>query len=145
MEDKITVQLPVDSDEFIEYKCPFCGKRFRLKTNEFNNPDRNNLMCVYCGISSNVNKYMPEEIEEYLQESAMSYVQSELDKVMKKMNHKSKFLTVKYKPGKKIKPNNVHLDESISSIVKCEKCNSKIKVEDGSVVKHYCPYCEVMF
>ena len=145
MEDKITVQLPVDSDGFIEYKCPFCDKRFRLKTNEFNNPDRDILMCVYCGISSNVNKYMPEEIEEYLQESAMSYVQSELDKVMKKMNHKSKFLTVKYKPGKKIELNNVHLDESISSIVKCEKCNSEIKVEDGSEVKHYCPYYEAMF
>lgn len=144
MEDNITIQLPMDSDGFIEYKCPFCNKRFRLNTNEFSNQNRDDLMCVYCGLSSEVKKFMPENIDRFLQESVAQYVQNKLNKAMKKINFKSNFLEVKYKPGKKIEPTNVHFDENISSIIRCGKCNNELKVEDGSEFKHYCPYCEVM-
>ena len=143
--NKITIQLPVDSDGFVEYRCPFCNNIFRLKTNEFNNLNKNSLMCVYCGISSNVNKYMPKDIEEFIQVSTMKYIQAELDNVMKKIKCKSKFISVKYQSMKKIETKNIHFDESVSSIIKCEKCNNKIKVKDGSELKHFCPYCEAMF
>ncbi len=145
MNEKLTIQLPVDSDGFVEYKCPSCNRIFRLKTNEFSDENGETLMCAYCGISSNVSKYMPEYMIKYIQECEAQYIQSKLDDALKKVNHKYKFLTVKYKPGKRIEPTKINLNENDFSIIKCNRCNSDIKVDDIREIVHYCPYCEVIF
>lgn len=145
MEDVIAVQIPVDSDGFIEYKCPFCKKRFRLKTNEFNKTDKRKLMCAYCGISSDVNKFIPEDVEKYIHESATQYVQSEVNSIMKQLNHNSKFFSISFKSGKPIEPKKIYMDEGMTTIINCKKCNKKIKIDDCNELKHCCPYCEEIF
>ena len=145
MEDKITIKLPTDMDMFIEYECPFCKRKYRLKTNEYNNEEKDELMCVYCGLTSSKNNFMPKAVERFIQDTAARYMQEEIDKQFSKFNMKSGIITMKYKAGKKIEPETVHLDEGISNIIVCSICKREIKVDEDGLIKHYCPYCEEIF
>ncbi len=140
---EISIELPTDMDGFVDYECPFCERRFRLKTNAFQNDDIQLLYCPYCGMSAEPNKFGTEELAKLIEENATRLAQEEIEKQLKKLARNSKGF-IKYKPGKKVTPQKVILDESINCKILCNKCDSEYKVGDGNSVIHYCPYCGEM-
>lgn len=141
---EIKVTLPTDMDGFLDYKCPFCDRHFRLNRNLFHNDDYESMFCPYCGLKSSVKSFMPEEIEEYIQESALSIVQKELDKNLSKLSVKSKYMKVSYTPSNKIVAKPIILDEYMASIYYCNACDVSIKTNDGEQIKHFCACCGEM-
>lgn len=134
----IQITIPNDNDNYIEYVCPFCGKTFRLETNEYNN---DSLSCVYCGLNDNGQKFIPVMVREYFSEYVSYCAKKEMDKSLSKLNSKSKFISIKYTPSKIEEPQIPSLSSKEFTIISC-KCDKNIKVEDSIEVAHYCPYCK---
>ena len=136
----IEVDLPKDSDGFVDYECPFCEKRFRLPINAFQNDNITLLYCPYCGLNSEPNRFGTAELNKLIEETAYRVAQDEIEKSLKDLARKSKGL-IKYKPAKKIETHNVILDEAISDRIVCNNCNMEYKVDDGEFAQHTCPIC----
>lgn len=136
----IAIDLPQDSDGFIEYECPFCEKRFRLPINAFQNDNISCLYCPYCSLSSEPNRFGTAELNKLIEETAYRAAQDEIEKSLKDIAKKSNGL-IKYKPAKKTETHNVILDETISDRIVCKNCNIEYKVDDGEFIQHTCPIC----
>lgn len=136
----ISVELPQDCEGYLEYECPFCERRFRLQVNAFQNDEIESLYCPYCGLSSEPEQFGTKELQQLIEETAARYVQEELDKSLTKLAKSSRGL-IKYKPDKKIEPQNIILDEAINDKIHCGKCDTQFKVDDGTAIMHTCPLC----
>lgn len=137
---KLTIELPKDSEGFVDYGCPFCGKRFRLPINALQNDKINKLYCPYCGLYSEPQRFATEELQQLIKETAAQFMQEKLDKSFSKLARNSKGI-IKYKPGKKIEPQKVILDEMFSNRIHCDKCDMDVKIDDSVVLLHTCPLC----
>lgn len=136
----LTIELPQDSEGFIDYECPFCERRFRLPINVFQDDNIQKLYCPYCGLYSAPSEFGTKELQQLIEETVAGYVQDELKKSLSKLARNSKGL-IKYKPGEKIVPQNVILDERINDKIHCDNCDVKFKVDDGTAIMHTCPIC----
>ncbi len=140
---EISVKLPVDSDGFIEYECPYCKKIFRLNKNLFNDSENYfSLHCPYCGIESEIGRFYTTAFVEYSQKITQQFASEELNKIFKSMERQTRnsLVKMKFKPTKSDAPSDLKLYAGIDKLEHCNICDNDYKIEVGFAIP-YCPYC----
>lgn len=140
MEEKISVNIPLDEEGNVEYACPMCDRLFRLKTNEFEGENCVEAMyCPYCGLNFPPNEFMPKHVMEYIKAQVVYYEEQKVQEELKRMSRKYKFM--QFKPKKIEAPESIHLDNVSLYGITCERCGKEVKIIENPSTHHYCPYC----
>lgn len=146
--DIINFSIPTDNDGCITFQCPFCNTYFKLDAGEVQEDDVIELFCPSCGLSSEPNKFLNEDIIERALIMAKNHMADMLNSSMKKMERQFKGSKgVTFKAGKKIKHEHektlYEVENELQSYeFKCCDKSGKIREIDKEVGP-YCPYCGV--
>ena len=150
-EKTFSIEIPLDSDGYAMFECPFCESEFKLMGAEYKADDQscNELFCPYCGLADSFDKFYTKEFVEHINELIQNYKNELLNGMLggmaKKIN-KNKNITMKFKPlkNKTIAPITSSDITETEEIIQCEICTKSEKVAFYSGhSKVFCAYCGV--
>ena len=144
---KIDINIDVlsDSDAFVSLQCPFCKEKFKLRTQDLQSDDLNNIFCPYCGLTDEVDQFITDEVKEQMRIIAQNHIKSILNNSFKKLKRKSNNntkLSLRLKKSFKMEDEKILCEIDDLEIVQLKSCNSAVKVD--SLAKQssiYCPFC----
>ena len=141
--DEVDLSLEIIPDEegFVSFECPFCNSDFMLKYDELG--DENEMFCPYCGLSSGVSDFYPQEVIEEAEKIVFNYATEELNKMVERFKkNNNKYVKWSYKPMKKLTINNITCEKVEAKKNICPNCGKKYKaLFSNEITILYCPYC----
>ncbi len=78
-----TISIPCDNYGFVTLQCPLCNDRFKLTGDDFQREDLLCIFCVYCGLYSEANTFLTDEVTKQTQIIAENFAKSSLHNFMK--------------------------------------------------------------
>ena len=151
-ESSYEIVMEGNRDGYVTFECPFCGSSFGLRADEVKNEDGygyiDRVYCPYCGLNSDFNSFLPNEVIEQAKEIAYNWMIEQLNqtfgKMVKDTNAHRRIVKMRYKPLKKHEISELHCHEGVEEAFECKSCNHHVKVlySTGSSLV-YCPYCGV--
>lgn len=142
-EEIIKFTIPTDDDGFVTLKCPFCAKHFKIAGADANDEDIYELFCPYCGLVTEPNEFLTDEVKEKAERIIENYRNELINKFMKDIERSfkgSKGMT--FKKGKDLKMNEPKtiIEAEDMNLYKLNCCDREIKAVliDDNI---YCPFC----
>ncbi|MCQ6264511.1 hypothetical protein M1K46_02370 [Fictibacillus sp. WQ 8-8] len=147
MRKNFIISKQSDIENFISFKCTFCGEEFKLQTSEVQADNVLELFCPSCGIPSPINTYYTEDILEHAKTVARNEAVNMINDMLKgfeKTSKRSKNIT--FKKGRPLptnKPRVLYENDDLEKIeFKC--CDRRAKLSLLSKrTNPFCPYCGV--
>ena len=149
MMDEVNLELKIegDSEGYITFECPFCESQFKLKASEVQD-DENifyDLFCPYCGLVDKIDHFYTKEFIEKAKIIIENYVREQINNSFKQVSqnmNKCKYITMNFKPLKKVSLPYLKEHDTVEEIFECPDCKNHEKILFCiGVSKAYCAYC----
>ena len=142
MNKEVNVEVKADSDGAIFLECPYCNKKFKVFSIEYQNTNLEKVFCSYCGECDSPQNFIPNEIVEEGFNRIQNMLNKEIDKMFDIFNN-TEFIKVEKSPLQMTKEQEMSTEETNDKTFQCSKCQKSFKIlEDMQKDKVYCPYCK---
>lgn len=144
---QIKIDIPLDDNGYFDRICHDCERVFKVNFEDWKNIVKDEIVyCPICKSTSPLTEWNTPEQQEYINNQAMSYVQSEIGNAIKKdvstFNRKQKpgFISMKlsYKPGNKIISLPPIVAEELTQYYTCSICKCRYSYLGAA---YFCPAC----
>lgn len=137
------VTIEGDIDGYMKLHCRHCDNDFKVNISEYENAECDDMTCPYCGLVSNRQDLIPQEIIDEAINMAKIKAMHEFQNMLSETFKNSKI--VKHKPARlpeKIDNINVATQDTINTDHLCPTCGKTTRViNTSSSAKIYCCYC----
>lgn len=143
MDNDFVIKIPLDVDGYWSMQCPRCKGKFKAYSNQFNEAYVTDLFCPLCGLSSNKDHFLPQEVIDHALTLVQNKAMNHLYKSMKKMSRRMRksLIQIDVKKPKEEELNMLKENDDLHEVI-FHCCNVKLKVNfiDAMTIL-YCPVC----
>lgn len=83
MGEEMTISIPLDEEGYMLLQCPRCGEFFKVRSEDYEAEDVEDLWCPMCGIKSD--SFLPDEVIELAKAKVLNQVLGDFSRELAKI------------------------------------------------------------